>query len=289
MSGRGHEERTLSDYYVIRRSRITDAAAFIGFAIGLMAAVALRWQILNVNFRHGNFARAVYDFAKMMLWWGLLGGVIGIGAGYIAGMSWERFHLRRRRRKEVAERLAGVAAGDAGLRLAGVAAGDAGLRLADGGVAPAAAMPSSDGGDARAAAAEGRGIRYDTDGLAASDFIALAARVWPHRYDVLPTAAAIRRTRNIGAWDGTRLVGVLRMLSDGYLFTFVPEVLVDPAYRGRGIGRELMNRALALAPGGALTIGATSDSVGFFQRLGCELAPMGFVMRRPAPEPANAG
>jgi GNAT superfamily N-acetyltransferase len=272
---RGREERSLSDYYTIRRNRITDAVAFLGFAIGLMAAVALRWQILNVNFRHGNFARAVYDFAKMMLWWGLLGGVIGIGAGYIAGMSWERFHLRWRRRNEVAEHLARVAAAEAASRLADVEG-------------PAAVgLPSTDAIGARGAG--GEGIRYDTSGLSASDFIALATRVWPHRYDVLPTSAAIRRTRNIGAWDGTRLVGVLRMLTDGYLFTIIPEVMVDPAYRGRGIGRELMNRALALAPGGTLMIGATSDSVGFFQRLGCELAPMGFVMKRPAPEPATAG
>ncbi len=278
MRRRGREERSLSDYYTIRRNRITDGVAFIGFAIGLMAAVALRWQILNVNFRHGNFARAVYDFAKMMLWWGLLGGVIGIGAGYIVGMSWERFHLRRRRRKEVADHLAGVAAADAASRLAEV-----------GGPA-AVAIPSTDGRDARGeTGVDHAGIRYDTSGLSAPDFIALAARVWPHRYDVLPTSAAIRRTRNIGAWDGTRLVGVLRMLTDGYLFTIIPEVMVDPAYRGRGIGRELMNRALALAPGGTLMIGATSDSVGFFQRLGCELAPMGFVMKRPAPEPATAG
>jgi ribosomal protein S18 acetylase RimI-like enzyme len=45
----------------------------------------------------------------------------------------------------------------------------------------------------------------------------------------------------------------VRVLSDGYFFSTVPEVIVDPEYRRRGIGRELMRRALEVAPSRALS------------------------------------
>src|SRR5215471_29005 len=98
------------------------------------------------------------------------------------------------------------------------------------------------------------------DGFDAADFVALANRVWPRDYDVVRAADAIARTINIGAWDGGRLVGTVRVLSDGYLFSTVPEILVDPQYQRRGIGRELMGRALELAPRGALFLGAQPQS-----------------------------
>src|SRR5262249_26647486 len=104
------------------------------------------------------------------------------------------------------------------------------------------------------------------DGFDAADFVALANRVWPRDSDEARAAAAIMRTINIGAWDGARLVGAVRVLSDGYLFSTVPEILVEPQYQRRGIGRELMRRALDRAPRGALFFGAQSQSVRFFER-----------------------
>ena len=118
------------------------------------------------------------------------------------------------------------------------------------------------------------------EGFSAADFVALAKRVWPRDYDAARTAEAIARTINIGAWDGERLVGAVRVLSDGYLFSTVPEILVDPSYQRRGIGRELMARALDRAPRGALYFGAQPQSVRFFERVGCTRGPVGFVLRK---------
>jgi GNAT superfamily N-acetyltransferase len=260
----------VSDYYDVRRGSIADTIAAIGFAAGLLAATVMRWSILDVNFRYGNFARAVYDFAKTMLWWGIVGGVIGLGVGVIAARGWQRIHVEMRRRREITAR----------------------SRLADGASKPGAgveALPSAASGSqpitiAAAPASAGEPlaaspIRYDDTGFSAEAFLGLSRRVWPGAFDAVRSAHALERTANLGAWDGTRLVGAIRVLSDGYFYTAVPEILVDPEYRKRGIGRELMRRALALAPTGSLLISATSDSVGFFQRLGCSLAPMGFVMR----------
>jgi GNAT superfamily N-acetyltransferase len=123
-------------------------------------------------------------------------------------------------------------------------------------------------------------IKYSDNGFDAEAFVTLAIRVWPREYDRASAARALARTTNIGAWDGERLIGAVRVLTDGYFFATIPEVLVDPDYQRRGVGRELMLRALAAAPRGTLFFGAQPQSVGFFQKLGCEPGPSGMVMRR---------
>jgi ribosomal protein S18 acetylase RimI-like enzyme len=76
------------------------------------------------------------------------------------------------------------------------------------------------------------------EGFAPAEFLALAQRVWPREYSLRDTAEALARTTNLGAWDGDRLVGSIRILTDGYFFATIPEILVDPAYQRRGIGRH---------------------------------------------------
>ncbi|MBQ4106403.1 MAG: GNAT family N-acetyltransferase [Lentisphaeria bacterium] len=49
----------------------------------------------------------------------------------------------------------------------------------------------------------------------------------------------------IGAFDGDRAVGFARALSDGVSDAFIQDVVVDPAYRKRGIARELVTRLVA--------------------------------------------
>src|ERR1700690_2005230 len=93
------------------------------------------------------------------------------------------------------------------------------------------------------------------ENFTAEDFIALANRVWPRSYDVALARKAIARTINIGAWDGSRLIASVRVLSDGYFFNTIPEILVEPGYQRQGIGRELMRRALEHAPRGTLFFG----------------------------------
>jgi GNAT superfamily N-acetyltransferase len=75
------------------------------------------------------------------------------------------------------------------------------------------------------------------------------------------------------------------VLSDGYLFSTIPEILVQPEYQRRGIGRELMKLALERAPRGALFFGAQAQSIAFFEKIGCERGPVGFVLRRSAGSP----
>ena len=124
-------------------------------------------------------------------------------------------------------------------------------------------------------------IRTDDPDFTAEAFLALAQRVWPGERDAGRTAAALARSVNVGAWDADRLVGAVRVVTDGYFFACVSEILVDPAYQGQGIGRRLMDAALADAPRGRLFLGAQPQSVGFFERLGYARGPVGFVATRP--------
>ena len=52
-------------------------------------------------------------------------------------------------------------------------------------------------------------------------------------------------TRVISAWDGNKLVGLVRALDDGATIAFLHYLLVDPAYQGHHIGDELMKRIMA--------------------------------------------
>jgi ribosomal protein S18 acetylase RimI-like enzyme len=120
------------------------------------------------------------------------------------------------------------------------------------------------------------------ESLDADGFLQLAQRVWPGTYAFADVVMALARTVNFGAWDGSTLVGSVRVLTDGFFFATIPEILVDPEYQRRGIGRELMRRALAVAPRGKLFFGAQPESVAFFERIGCERSLTGFIARAPA-------
>jgi len=111
----------------------------------------------------------------------------------------------------------------------------------------------------------------------ASEFLGLTQHVWPGHYTLSDVANALAHTINIGAWDGERLVGAVRVLTDGYFFATIPEILVLEEYRLQGIGTELMRRAVAAAPRNKLFFGAQAESEAFFQRIGCKRSLTGFV------------
>ena len=64
-------------------------------------------------------------------------------------------------------------------------------------------------------------------------FIPFANKIWPGDYDLDKTQTALSKTQNITAYDGKTLVGVLRILTDGYFFGTITELLVHPEYQNR--------------------------------------------------------
>ncbi len=48
----------------------------------------------------------------------------------------------------------------------------------------------------------------------------------------------------LGAYDGDRLVGMIRTVGDGFSVVFVQDVLVLPEYQRKGIGTQLLRTIL---------------------------------------------
>ena len=58
----------------------------------------------------------------------------------------------------------------------------------------------------------------------------------------------INSTLVISAWHEDRLVGVVRLLSDKIIRSVIYDLVVDPEFQCRGIGRELLERCVRAFP-----------------------------------------
>ena len=122
-------------------------------------------------------------------------------------------------------------------------------------------------------------MRYivDDQGLKASEFIAFANQVWPGEYDQSKTRDALSKTMNITAYDGDQLVGCLRILTDGYYFGTITEMLVLPDYQNQGIGSRLISLARENTPT-MLYFGSQPGAEAFYEKNGCRKGFQSFVI-----------
>ena len=119
----------------------------------------------------------------------------------------------------------------------------------------------------------------DDKALTAPDFVAFVNQVWPGNYDCARTRDALSRTLNITAYDGNVLVGCLRILSDGYFFGTITELLVLPEYQRRGIGSHLLQLAREHTPT-MLYFGAQPGAEAFYEKNGCTRGFPAFVIEK---------
>jgi GNAT superfamily N-acetyltransferase len=85
------------------------------------------------------------------------------------------------------------------------------------------------------------------------------------------------------AWDGPRLVGFARVLTDQVYRATVWDVVVDAPYQGRGVGEGLMEHVLAhpvLSRVEKFWLN-TRDKHAFYERFGFVSSPQGMVLARP--------
>lgn len=108
--------------------------------------------------------------------------------------------------------------------------------------------------------------------LAAPDVRALLDQTtWGAGRNEAQTAHMIDVSVCIGAWDGDRLIGFARVLTDDCYRAFLEDVVVDNAYRGAGIGAEMVRRLLdRLAHVEYIMLTTGEDRRAFYQRLGFE-------------------
>jgi len=78
----------------------------------------------------------------------------------------------------------------------------------------------------------------------------------------------VNSTLVISAWDGNRLVGAVRVLSDTIFRSVIYDLLVDPGYQGNGIGSELVRKCLEHFPGSGWLVCTEGETPSFYKKLG---------------------
>ena len=107
--------------------------------------------------------------------------------------------------------------------------------------------------------------KVDDKGLKAQIFISFVNKVWKGNYDIDKTEAALSKTLNITAYDSNMLAGCLRILTDGYFFGTITELLVLPEYQKRGVGSKLLQLAKEAFPT-ILYFGAQPGVESFYEK-----------------------
>ena len=85
----------------------------------------------------------------------------------------------------------------------------------------------------------------------------------------------------VSAWEGERLVGFARAISDGAFNAYISTVAVLPDYQRRGIGRELVRRLLEGHDGIQFVLHANDRAYPFYLHLGLGFEPIDNILTRP--------
>lgn len=123
-------------------------------------------------------------------------------------------------------------------------------------------------------------IDYTTVVPHIDDYVALFASTgWTFRRPVTPDVLALSLERSwycVFAYDGPKLVGAGRVVTDGWLHAIIYDVMVLPAYQGQGIGREIMQRLLQRcldAQIGTIQLFCAAGKQPFYEKLGFVVRP----------------
>ena len=119
----------------------------------------------------------------------------------------------------------------------------------------------------------------DDKKLDAELFVSFANKVWQGDYDIKETQKALEKTINITAYNDNKLVGCIRILSDGYYFGTITELLVLPEFQHKGIGSRLLNLAKENAPT-MLYFVAQPGVEEFYEKNGCEKRMQSYIIKK---------
>lgn len=109
----------------------------------------------------------------------------------------------------------------------------------------------------------------------------LVSQGWSHRLGALSQFQALVAASqcNLVALHGEQVVGYARAITDGLSNGYLSMLVVAPAFRGRGLGRALVQKTLAKAPDATWVLRAGRPGApAFFAALG--FAPSVIAMER---------
>lgn len=109
--------------------------------------------------------------------------------------------------------------------------------------------------------------------------------VWAQGRDLDTIAVALQHSqRVVHAWDGARLVGTARILTDGAYYATLWDVIVDPEYQGLGIGTQLVDQAIQPYLNRGFSFVALFAAEGkeeFYKHRGFSIHPRGMKLNEP--------
>lgn len=92
-------------------------------------------------------------------------------------------------------------------------------------------------------------------------------------------APFVNSTIVVSAWDGLRLVGCVRVLSDRIVRSVIHDLAVAKEYRKQGIGTELVKRCIACFPDSEWQVGTAYANIPFYEKLGFKVSDTSFLCR----------
>ncbi|GFN30987.1 GNAT family N-acetyltransferase [Paenibacillus xylaniclasticus] len=85
----------------------------------------------------------------------------------------------------------------------------------------------------------------------------------------------------VSAWDGERLIGIARALTDFSYCCYLSDLAVDQEYQHNGIGSRLVELVReAIGPRCSLVLISAPDAVGYYPKLGFTLSDKAYVIPR---------
>jgi N-acetylglutamate synthase-like GNAT family acetyltransferase len=122
------------------------------------------------------------------------------------------------------------------------------------------------------------------------------AKVEPHQLAQLFTASGIKRPSEdlsrikkmidhanltITAWDGERLVGVARALTDYSFCCYLSDLAVDREYQKHGIGHELVSEIQKqIGDESNLLLLAAPESIDYYPKIGFDRIANAYLIQR---------
>lgn len=128
-------------------------------------------------------------------------------------------------------------------------------------------------------------IRYqDSAAISAEAVAALFERSGIHRpYEDLPRIQKMLDHADlvVTAWDGERLVGIARALTDWCYCCYLSDLAVDQEYQRAGIGSALLYEVQkAIGDSVTLVLISAQEAAAFYDRIGLERTDRAFLVRR---------
>ena len=81
------------------------------------------------------------------------------------------------------------------------------------------------------------------------------------------------------AWDGSKLVGVARSVTDFEYCCYLSDLAVDVAYQKSGIGRDLIRLTQSrLGPNAKIILLSAPKAEGFYPRIGFDAHPSAWIL-----------